>query len=51
MQVTVIMDNLKVQMNDKVYQISTKDGTIMIYSDDGVEVVDKSKIGKWVVIK
>ena len=51
MQVTVIMENLKVEMNDKEYQISTKDGTIMVYSDDGVEVVDKSKLGKWVVIK
>ena len=51
MQVTVIMENLKVQMNDKVYQISAKDGTIMVYSDDGVEVVDKSKLGKWLVIK
>jgi len=37
MKVTVIMENIQVEMDGKKYQISTKDGTIMIYSDDGVE--------------
>jgi hypothetical protein len=51
MKVTVVIENLRVEMNDKVYQISVKDGTIMVYSDDGVEVQDKSQLGKWLIIK
>jgi hypothetical protein len=50
-KVTVLIENLKVEMDGKLYQISVKDGTIMVYSDDGVEVIDKSKLGKWLIIK
>jgi hypothetical protein len=51
MKVTVTIENLQVEMDGKLYQISVKDGTIMVYSDDGVEVIDKSKLGKWLIIK
>ena len=51
MKVTVIMENLQVEMDGKLYQISVKDGTIMVYSDNGVKVIGESKLGKWLIIK
>ena len=50
-KVTVLLDNLQVEIDGKTYSISVKDGGITIQSDDGVEVVDRSKLGKWLVIK
>ena len=51
MKVTIILENFHVEMDGKEYEISVKDGKIMVYSNDGVKVVDKSKLGKWLIIK
>ena len=51
MKVTVLIENLQVEIDGKKYSISVKDGTIMVYSEDGVKVIGESKLGKWLVIK
>ena len=50
-KVTVLIENLQVEIDGKKYSISVKDGTIMVYSEDGVKVIGGSKLGRWLMIK
>jgi len=51
MKVTVLIENLQVEIDGKKYSISIKDGAIQIYSDDGVKVIRESELGRWLMIK
>jgi hypothetical protein len=43
--------DLLIELDGKEFVISFKDGAISIYSEDGVKVVEESKIGRWVTLK
>jgi hypothetical protein len=43
--------DLLIELDGKEFVISSKDGAISIYSEDGVKVIDESKIGRWVTLK
>ena len=52
-QVKVILQtkDLQIEIDGKEYVISFKGEEIGIYSEDGVEVVEKSELGRWITIK
>lgn len=50
-KLTILMENLQFEIDDKQYSISIKDRAIVIQSDDGVEVIEKSERGRWLKIK
>ena len=51
MKITITTDELRVEINGKEYEISDSDGKLTVYSKDGTKVVDKSKLGNWLIIK
>ena len=51
MKVILQTKDLQIEIDGKEYVISFKGEEIGIYSEDGVEVVEKSELGRWITIK
>lgn len=51
MKVVLQTSDLQIEIDGKEYVISFKDGAITIYSEDGVKVIEQSKLGRWLMVK